>query len=128
MLLPGDVVTVPHAGIVYVLGAVGRPGGYIVSNDRAQLTTLKLLSLAGGMNSTAKSAHAYIVRKDLAGKQTQVEVDFRKVMKFETEDIQLRPSDVLYVPTSGAKVTLKRAIGLATAVGTGVLMYRVAYH
>jgi polysaccharide biosynthesis/export protein len=127
VLLPGDVVTVPHAGIVYVLGAVARPGGYSVSNDRAQLSTLKLLSLAGGLNSTAKSNHAYIVRKDVAGKQSEVEVDLKKVMKFETEDIQLRPSDVLYVPTSGAKVTLQRVASLATAVGTGVLLYRVTY-
>jgi len=128
VLLPGDVVTVPHAGIVYVLGAVSRPGGYTVSNDRAQLTTLKLLSLAGGLNGTAKSDHAYIVRKDVGGKQSQVEVDLKKVMKFETEDIQLRPSDVLYVPTSAAKVALKTAATIATAVGTSVLLYRVSYH
>ena len=127
VLLPGDVVTVPHAGIVYVLGAVSRPGGYTVSNDRAQLTTLKLLSLAGGLNNTAKSTRAVIVRKDASGKQSEVEVDLRKVMKFETEDIQLRPSDVLYVPTSAAKVTLVRAAALAAAVGSGILLYRVAY-
>ena len=127
VLLPGDVVTVPHAGIVYVLGAVGRPGGYTVSNDRAQLTTLKLLSLAGGLNNTAKSTRAVVVRKDASGKQSEVEVDLRKVMKFETEDIQLRPSDVLYVPTSAAKVTLVRAAALAAAVGSGILLYRVAY-
>jgi len=128
VLLPGDVVTVPHAGIVYVLGAVSRPGGYTVSNDRAQLTTLKLLSLAGGLNSTAKSTRAVIVRKDASGKQNEVEVDLSKVMKFQTEDIQLRPSDVLYVPTSTAKVTLVRAAALAATVGTGLLLYRVAYH
>jgi polysaccharide export outer membrane protein len=127
VLLPGDVVTVPHAGIVYVLGAVSRPGGYTVSNDRAQLTTLKLLSLAGGLNNTAKSTRAVIVRRDASGKQSEVEVDLRKVMKFETEDIQLRPSDVLYVPTSAAKVTLVRAAAMAAAVGSGILLYRVAY-
>jgi polysaccharide biosynthesis/export protein len=127
VLLPGDVVTVPHAGIVYVLGAVSRPGGYTVSNDRAQLTTLKLLSLAGGLNNTAKSTRAVIVRKDASGKQSEVEVDLSKVMKFESEDIQLRPSDVLYVPTSAAKVTLVRAAALAAAVGSGILLYRVAY-
>jgi len=128
VLLPGDVVTVPHAGIVYVLGAVSRPGGYTVANDRAQLTTLKLLSLAGGLNNTAKSTRAVIVRKDASGKQSEVEVDLSKVMKFQTEDIQLRPSDVLYVPNSAAKVTLVRAAALAATVGTGILLYRVAYH
>src|SRR5579859_6779815 len=49
VLQPGDIVTVPHAGIIYALGAVSRPGGFVVSNDRGQLTTLKLLSLAGGL-------------------------------------------------------------------------------
>jgi polysaccharide export outer membrane protein len=125
VLLPGDVVTVPHAGIVYVLGAVIRPGGFTVSNDRAQLTTLKVLSLAGGLNRTAKSDRAVIVRKDSAGKQREVEVDLKKVMKFKAEDLQLRPSDILYVPNSGAKQALVRAGELSLAVGTGVLIYRL---
>jgi polysaccharide biosynthesis/export protein len=128
VLLPGDVVTVPHAGIVYVLGAVGRPGGYTVANDRAQLTTLKLLSLAGGLNHTAKGSHAYIVRKDGSGKQTQVEVDLQKVMKFQSEDLQLRPSDILYVPTSAAKTAAVRAAEASVGLASAVLLYRVAYH
>jgi polysaccharide export outer membrane protein len=127
VLLPGDVVTIPHAGIVYVLGAVGRPGGYTVANDRGQLTTLKLLSLAGGLNRTAKSTHAVIVRKDRNGQQHEVEVDLRKVMKFEAEDVQLRPSDILYVPNSGAKQALVKAGELSLAIGTGVLIYRLLY-
>jgi polysaccharide biosynthesis/export protein len=125
VLQPGDVVTVPHAGIVYVLGAVSRPGGFVVSNDRAQLTTLKVLSLAGGLNRTAKGDHAVIVRKDIDGQQHEVPVDLRKVMKFQTEDLQLRPSDILYVPNSGTKTALTRAGELALAVGTGVLIYRL---
>jgi polysaccharide export outer membrane protein len=125
VLQPGDVVTVPHAGIVYVLGAVGRPGGYTVSNDRAQLTTLKVLSLAGGLNRTAKSQRAVIVRRDSTGKQHEVGVDLKKVMKFQEEDVQLRPSDILYVPNSAAKQTLVKAAELSLAVGTGVLIYRL---
>jgi polysaccharide biosynthesis/export protein len=125
VLQPGDVVTVPHAGIVYVLGAVGRPGGYTVSHDPAQLTALKVLSLAGGLSRTAKSTRAVIVRKDTNGQQQEVEVDLRKVMKFEAEDVRLRPSDILYVPTSGAKQSLIRLGELSMAVGTGVLIYRL---
>jgi polysaccharide export outer membrane protein len=125
VILPGDVVTVPHAGIVYVLGAVGKPGGYTVANDRAQLTALKVLSLAGGLNRTAKSDHAVIVRKDGSGQQHEVEVDLKKVMKFQAEDVQLRPSDILYVPTSVAKTTAIRVAELTLALGTGVLIYRL---
>jgi polysaccharide biosynthesis/export protein len=125
ILEPGDVVTVPHAGIVYVLGAVNRPGGYTVSNDRAQFTTLKVLSLAGGLTHTAKSDHAVIVRKDSTGKQHEVDVDLKKVVRFQAEDLQLRPSDILYVPNSGAKATLVKLSELSLAVGTGVLIYRL---
>lgn len=125
VILPGDVVTVPHAGIVYVLGAVTKPGGYTVSNDRAQLTALKVLSLAGGLNRAAKSDHAVIVRKDGTGQQHEVEVDLKRVMKFQAEDVQLRPSDILYVPTSVGKTTAIRVAELTLALGTGVLIYRL---
>ena len=125
VIQPGDVVTVPHAGIVYVLGAVSKPGGYTVTNDRAQLSTLKVLSLAGGLDKTAKSERAVIVRKDATGQQQEVDVDLKKIMKFESEDVQLRPSDILYVPRSAGKQAAIRAAELATAVGTGVLIYRL---
>jgi polysaccharide export outer membrane protein len=125
VLQPGDVVTVPHAGIVYALGAVSRPGGFVVSNDRGQLTTLQLLSLAGGLDHAAKSDHAVIVRHDGNGQQHEVEVDLKKVMKFEAEDVRLQPSDILYVPKSAAKQALIKAAEATAAIGTAVAIYRL---
>jgi polysaccharide export outer membrane protein len=125
ILQPGDLVTVPHAGIVYALGAVTRPGGFVVSNDRAQLTTLKLLSLAGGLDHAAKSDHAVIVRHDGNGQQHEVEVDLRKVMKFEAEDVRLQPSDILYVPKSATKQALLKTAELSFAIGSAVAIYRL---
>jgi polysaccharide export outer membrane protein len=124
-LMPGDIVTVPHAGIVYVLGAVNRPGGFTVSNDRGQLTTLKLLSLAGGLNNTAKSDRAVIVRKDANGQQREVGVDLKKVMKFQSEDVRLLPSDILYVPKSTTKQALIKTAELSVGIGTALIIYRL---
>src|SRR5262252_3519370 len=126
-LQAGDVVTVPHAGVVYVLGAVGRAGGYVLSNDRTQLTTLKILSLAGGLTRTAKSDKAIIVRKDNMGQQHEVPIDLKKVLSRKSEDVQLQPSDILYVPESGSKQALFRAVELGLALGSGVALYRLAY-
>lgn len=126
LLQAGDIVSVPHAGIVYVLGAVGKPGGFVVSNDRTQLTTLKVLSLAGGMTRTAKSDHAVIIRKDTQGQQHEVTVDLKKVLKRETEDVQLLPSDILYVPESTSKQALLRAAELGAAIGTAAAIFRIA--
>jgi len=126
-LQAGDVVTVPHAGVVYVLGAVGRAGGYVLSNDRTQLTTLKILSLAGGLTRTAKSDKAVIVRKDNTGQQHEVPIDLKKVLNRQAEDLQLQPSDILYVPESGSKQALFRAMEFGLALGSGVALYRLAY-
>jgi len=126
-LQAGDVITVPHAGIVYVLGAVNRPGGFVVSNDRMQLTALKVLSLAGGLTKIAKMDHAVIIRKDDQGKQTETEVDLKKVLNRESEDLQMHASDILYVPDSRTKQLLLSAVALGVAVGTAVAIYRVAY-
>lgn len=128
LLQSGDVVTVPHAGIVYVLGAVGRPGGFVLTNDREQMTTLKILALAGGFTSTAKSSHAVVIRKDAQGKQHEVDVDLKKIRNRQAEDLQLQPSDILYVPESGAKQALLRSVEFGVALGSGVALYRLAYH
>lgn len=127
ILVAGDVVTIPHAGIVYVLGAVGRPGGFVLTNDREQMTTLKILALAGGFTSTAKSNRAVVIRKDAQGKQHEVDVDLKKIRNRQAEDLQLQPSDILYVPESGAKQALLRSVEFGIALGSGVALYRLAY-
>src|ERR1700722_13134102 len=127
ILQAGDIVTVPHAGIVYVLGAVGKPGGFVLANDRAQMTTLKMLALAGGLNHTAKSDHAVIIRRDRQGQQHEQTVDLKKVVQRKAEDVRLEASDILYVPDSTAKKVLYKAAEAAVGIGTGVALYRVAY-
>jgi polysaccharide export outer membrane protein len=128
LLQAGDVVTVPHAGIVYVLGAVGRPGGFVLTNDREQMNTLKILALAGGFTRTAKTDHAVVIRKDAQGQQHEVTLDLKKILNRKAEDLQLQPSDILYVPDSGAKQALIRTIEFGVALGTGIAFYRLAYH
>lgn len=128
VLQAGDVVTVPHGGIVYVLGAVVRPGGFVVANDRSELTTLKILALAGGQSRDANLAHAYIIRKDGQGHQTQTEIDLKKILAMKEEDPQVRASDILYVPNSVAKQVLYKSLELAIAMGSSVAIYRAAYH
>jgi polysaccharide export outer membrane protein len=125
-LQSGDIVTVPHAGIVYVLGDVAHPGGFVVTNDRAQLSTLKALALAGGLNTTARKNQAVIIRKDATGQQHQVSVDLDRVLKQETEDVKLQASDILYVPRNGTKAALIKAAEIGLGIGTAVAIYRVA--
>ncbi len=121
----GDVVTVPHAGIVYALGAVQRPGGFVSSNDRAQLSTLKVLALAGGMTRIAKKDHAVIIRKDSMGKQISIPLDLGKIVQQKSEDVRMMPSDILYIPDNSTKAALIRAAEIGLAIGTSLVIYRI---
>jgi protein involved in polysaccharide export with SLBB domain len=124
-LQAGDVVTIPHAGIVYALGAVQRPGGFVSTGDRAQLSTLKVLALAGGMTRIAKKDRAMIIRKDATGKQTAIPIDLAKIIGQKSEDIRMMPSDILYIPDNNAKAALIRASEIALLIGTSLVVYRL---
>jgi polysaccharide export outer membrane protein len=121
----GDIVTVPHAGIVYALGAVQRPGGFVSTNDRAQLSTLKVLALAGGMTSVAKKDQAVIIRKDALGNQQSIPVDLGKIIQRKSEDVRLMPSDILYIPDNKTKAAIIRAAEIGIAIGTALTVYRL---
>jgi len=127
ILQAGDIVTVPHAGIAYILGAVNKPGGYVMANDRSQMSALKLLALSGGLSRTAKKDRAVIIRKDSQGQQHEVAVDLKKVLERTSEDVRLQASDILYVPDSASKQAMYRALEFGLALGAGVALYRIAY-
>ena len=121
----GDVITVPHAGVVYVVGAVGRPGGFVMQNDRDLMTTLKALSLAGGTTRYAKLNEAVILRRNPdTGKTQQIPVDLKKILHQKAEDKTLEASDVLFIPDSTGKRALHRAGDVALSLTTGVAIYR----
>ena len=120
-LLGGDVVSVPRAGIIYVVGAVFHPGGFVMLNDRDRMTTLKMLSLAGGPLGSAKIKQAIILRKNVdTGKRDEVPVDLNKVMRLQMEDVTLQASDILFVPDSAGKRALHRAGDVALSLTTGI--------
>jgi polysaccharide biosynthesis/export protein len=124
-LHPGDRVTVERAGIVYVLGAVNRAGGFVLSNDQEQMTVLRAIALAGNFTHDAKPAHAVIIRKTpgAPGEKREVRVDLKKVLSSQAPDQPLLASDILYVPESGARRTLDTIVN--TAVYTSI--WRLPY-
>jgi len=125
-LLGGDVITVPRGGVVYAVGAVEHPGGFVMQSDRQQLTVLKVLSLAGGLTGTAKGANAVILRQAPGSSQReQLPVDLKKILALKTEDLSLRQNDILYVPDSTGKHALRRSAEVAIAIATGAAIIRV---
>ncbi|MGH9739960.1 MAG: polysaccharide biosynthesis/export family protein, partial [Candidatus Acidiferrales bacterium] len=96
----GDTVTVPHAGIVYVLGAgVAQPGGYVLQGHGEQVTVLRALALAHGLTSFAKANSATILRNNpVTGHRDEIPVRLKQIEKHKSDDIPLKSNDILYVP------------------------------
>jgi polysaccharide export outer membrane protein len=122
----GDVVSVPRAGIIYVVGAVPRPGGFVMQNDHQEVTTLKALALAGGVTSTAKSDKAVILRNDpVTGAKQEVPVDLKKVLNLKGPDVALLPNDILFIPDSASKRAWHTTGSALLSLGSGVAIYRL---
>jgi polysaccharide export outer membrane protein len=120
-LIGGDVVSVPRAGIIYVVGAVLRPGGFLMQNDLDRMTMMKILALAGGPTNTAKIKSAVILRKNTdTGTRDQVPVDLKKIMNMKEKDITLQSNDILFVPDSNGLKALHRAGDVAVALTSGI--------
>jgi polysaccharide biosynthesis/export protein len=121
-VLPGDMINVPKAPIIYVVGDVGRPSGLLV--DNGSLTVLQALALAGGTNHTAKMSGARIIRKTPSG-MTETRIQLKKMLEAKTPDLTLQADDILFVPLSGARVAAAQAIGAAISAATAVSVYSV---
>lgn len=122
----GDVITVPRAGIIYVAGAVGQPGGYVLNDPGATFNIMKMIALAHGLTGTAKGNSAVILRKDATtGETKQIPVKLKKIMDRKSPDIRLYAGDILYVPGSTAKRVLGMVGGAAIGISTGLALYRI---
>jgi polysaccharide export outer membrane protein len=117
---PGDRIVVMRAGIVYVVGDVGRPGGYLIENQDT-LTVMRALALAQGVNKTAK-LEARLIRNTPAGR-TETDLPLKKIFANQAADPKLQDEDVLYIPVSGAKQWTDKAFTSALQMAVGVVIY-----
>ena len=96
---PGDTIMVSHAGIVYVVGDVGKPGGFLIENND-RLTVLQAIALAQGTNRTASLNHTKLIRKT-GDTREEMSVPLKKILANNSPDQLLADGDILFVPTSG---------------------------
>jgi polysaccharide export outer membrane protein len=101
VLEPGDVVNVPVDKLVpiYVFGQVRNPGALQVK--RSSLPTLtQVIAQAGGFTDRANRKRVLIRRKDASGKELEITVNVRNILKGKAKDVQLLVNDTVYVPES----------------------------
>jgi polysaccharide export outer membrane protein len=120
---PGDTVVVSKAGVVYVVGDVHQPGGFVMENGN-DITVLKAIALAQGTNPNAALNAAKLVRKTPEGPK-DVPLPLKKILAAKAPDLQLQPDDVVFVPGSAGKSAAKRGGEAILQMATGVAIWRI---
>jgi polysaccharide biosynthesis/export protein len=121
-VFPGDTIVVTKAPIVYVVGDVRLPGGFIVDKSNG-LTILQALALAQGSTNTAALNSSKLIRKTADGPQ-ETRIYLKKILAGKAKDLQLEADDILFVPHSTAKATMQgMSAVLQTAAGAAVYRF-----
>ena len=124
LVFPGDTVTVNKAGIVYVIGAVKKAGGFVLESNE-NISVLQALALAEGLKGAASKGKTMIIRTDpVSGIRREIRFDLGKVLKGKAPDPMLQPKDILFVPNSAVRAGLIRAGETAISIVSGVIIWR----
>ena len=124
LIQPDDVVSVPRAELVYVVGNVRRAGAFSL-NHHPTMSVLQAISLAEGFTPNAAAGRARILRRT-EDQQTpkEIDVDANRILAGKAADQPLLPNDILFIPNSAFKASSKRMMEAAIGISTGVLIYR----
>src|SRR5262249_34085797 len=124
----GDVINVSPAEVVYVVGAVTKPGGFVLSNPAAGISVVQAVALAEGFKPLADTHQGLIIRQSTSDQgRREIPVDIDRLMAGKEADLVLAPNDILFVPQSGKKKALKVLGDVAMAAVNGVAIYGIGY-
>ena len=124
-ILPNDMVSVPRADVVYVIGEVNKPGPVPLGGGQT-MSILEAVSSSGGTLRTAAPSRVRILRR-VPGQEerAEVQVDLQKVMNGKARDVALAAGDILVIPDSSGKRATTRVIEAAIQMGTMIGTYGI---
>jgi polysaccharide export outer membrane protein len=122
-MLENDVITVPKAELVYVVGCVKKSGGFTLG-EHEQISVLQALSLAEGLDHGASTKKARLLRQEGPGKERkEMAINLKPILNGSAPDVPLHANDILFIPTSTAKLATLRGVEAAIGMGT-MAVYR----
>ena len=125
LVQPHDVISLPRADMVYVIGEVTRAGGFVLQ-ERETVTVLQALALAGGLGRNPAPKRARILRPvNGTPEKLEIPINLKSIMAGKASDVALRQDDILFVPKSGGRAALKVATQAALTAATGITIWRV---
>ena len=108
---PGDVVFVPAADQVYVIGNVIHPTSLALTEP---MTVTRAIAMAGGTAIDTKKNEIHVIRQTPGTtEKKEILVDLDAINRHKAEDIVLVANDIVDVPASGGKRLFRSLVGAA---------------
>jgi polysaccharide export outer membrane protein len=118
----GDIVTLPEADQVYVVGNVFMP---LTIALREPITLTRAIAMAGGLKQDTRKDKIRVLRQEPGTTiRTEITVDLSAIEKKRSDDLALLPNDIIDVPASAGRSFL-RSLVQGVAPGVGQLPVRV---
>jgi polysaccharide export outer membrane protein len=125
-ILPFDVISVPRAEIVYVMGEVRKPGGFAL-NDKESISVLQVIALSEGLGANASAKNSKILRPVPGANHQEIAINLEQLLQGKTKDVTLQPDDILFVPNSSAKSAFHKTVDGVLSGLSGSLIYHVPF-
>lgn len=109
---PGDIINVEHAGQIFMVGELNKPGifpvtgalsvggGMVGMGSVRNMTLLQALAMAGGVTQVAGRSKSILLRTKPDGTREKINIDIVKLEKGEIADPLMQANDIFYVPSS----------------------------
>jgi polysaccharide biosynthesis/export protein len=124
LVKPHDILSVPRAEMVYVVGGVRRPGGFVLG-EKESLSVLQAIAMAEGLERTSAPGGSKIIRRTEDGAdRAEITINIKKILSGKEPDRRLMPNDILFVPDSTTKSVAARSVEAAIQMATGVVIFR----
>ena len=118
---PGDTIVVSRAGVVYVVGEVGRPSGIVMQQNEG-MTVLQAIAMAEGTKSTAALDAAKLIRR--TGEEPQeFPIPLKQILAGKSPDLPLQADDIVFVPLSKGKSVAKKSLDAIVQIAVGLAVF-----
>lgn len=121
---PHDVISIPRSDLVYVMGSVRKPGGFMLA-ERESITVLQAVSMAEGVAPGSAPQRARILRQSAdSSASREIVIDVKQILANKAPDQKMQPNDILFIPSSAMKVVSMKAVEAGLQMATGLVIFR----
>lgn len=123
LMKPNDQIAIPVSDVIYVVGDVGQPGGYLLGEHK-DITVLQAIALAQGISPTSDAKHSRVIHHpENSTSHTETPVDVRKILAGKTNDVPLEAGDILLIPGSLSKKAGIRTVDAAISTASEMAIW-----